>query len=267
MNRVTVQERAPWYFVVPGAFAIAFLALPVIALLAQAPWGDLGTLLTSEAALAALRLSLVTSLAATTISLILGVPLAWLMCRSRAFGSAWMRALVTLPLVLPPVVGGVALLLAFGRRGLVGKVLFDVFGVQIPFTTAAVVIAEAFVAMPFLIITVEGALRSSNRRLEQAAATLGADRWTVFRRVTLPLVMPSIVAGAVLCWARALGEFGATLTFAGSFPGVTRTMPLAVYAALDVDRSEAIALSVVLLLVSVAILVSLRGRFLQGLRS
>ena len=266
MTRATAAERAPWYFVVPGAIALAFLALPVLALLAQAPWGDFTTLLTSEAVLVALRLSLVTSLAATAISLVLGIPLAWLMCRSRAFGSTWVRALVTLPLVLPPVVGGVALLLAFGRRGLAGQVLYDVFGMQIPFTTAAVVIAEAFVAMPFLIITVEGALRTSNRRLEQAAATLGADRWTVFRRVTLPLVLPSIVAGAVLCWARALGEFGATLTFAGSFPGVTRTMPLAVYAALDVDRSEAIALSVVLLLVSVAILVSLRGQFLQGLR-
>ena len=266
MTRAAATERAQWYFVVPGAVAIAFLALPVIALLAQAPWGDLTTLLTSEAVLVALRLSLVTSLAATAISLVLGIPLAWLMCRRRAFGSAWVRALVTLPLVLPPVVGGVALLLAFGRRGLAGQVLYDVLGVQIPFTTAAVVIAEAFVAMPFLIITVEGALRSSDRRLEQAASTLGASRWTVFRRVTLPLVMPSIVAGAVLCWARALGEFGATLTFAGSFPGVTRTMPLAVYAALDVDRSEAIALSVVLLLVSVAILVSLRGQFLQGLR-
>lgn len=266
MTRAAVTERAPWYFVVPGAVAVAFLALPVVALLAQAPWGDLTTLLTSEAVLVALRLSLVTSLAATAISLALGIPLAWLMCRSRAFGSAWVRALVTLPLVLPPVVGGVALLLAFGRRGLAGQVLYDVLGIQIPFTTTAVVIAEAFVAMPFLIITVEGALRSSDRRLEQAASTLGASRWTVFRRVTLPLVMPSIAAGAVLCWARALGEFGATLTFAGSFPGVTRTMPLAVYAALDVDRSEAIALSVVLLLVSVAILVSLRGQFLQGLR-
>lgn len=266
MTRATAAERAPWYFVLPGAAALAFLALPVAALLAQAPWGDFATLLTSEAVLVALRLSLLTSLAATAVSLVLGIPLAWLMCRSRAFGASWVRALVTLPLVLPPVVGGVALLLAFGRRGLAGQVLYDVFGVQIPFTTAAVVIAEAFVAMPFLIITVEGALRSSNRRLEQAAATLGAGRWTVFRRVTLPLVLPSIVAGAVLCWARALGEFGATLTFAGSFPGVTRTMPLAVYAALDVDRSEAIALSVVLLLVSVAILVSLRGQFLQGLR-
>ncbi len=171
-----------------------------------------------------------------------------------------------LPLVLPPVVGGVALLMAFGRRGLVGQWLYEGFGVQIPFTTSAVVIAEAFVAMPFLIITVEGALRSSDGRLEQAATTLGASRWTVFRRITLPLIAPSIAAGAVLCWARALGEFGATLTFAGSFPGVTRTLPLAVYSALDVDRSQAIALSVLLLLVSVAILVSLRGRFFTGLR-
>ena len=256
----------PWYIVAPGLVAVAFLALPLAGLLGQAPWGDLWGLLTSEEVLVALRLSLTTSTLATMVAVLLGIPLALLMARSRAFGGAWVRALVTLPLVLPPVVGGVALLMAFGRRGLAGQWLYDGFGIQIPFTTAAVVIAEAFVAMPFLVITVEGALRSSDGRLEQAAATLGASRWIVFRRVTLPLVAPSIAAGAVLCWARALGEFGATLTFAGSFPGVTRTMPLAVYAALDVDRSQAIALSILLLLISVAILLSLRGRFLTGLR-
>ena len=256
----------PWYLVAPGVVAVVFLALPLAGLLGQAPWADLWSLLTSPEALVALRLSLVTSILATVVATALGIPLAFLMARSRPFGSAWVRALVTLPLVLPPVVGGVALLMAFGRRGLAGQLLYDGFGIQIPFTTAAVVIAEAFVAMPFLVITVEGALRSGDGRLEQAATTLGASRWTVFRRITLPLIAPSIAAGAVLCWARALGEFGATLTFAGSFPGVTRTMPLAVYSALDVDRSQAIALSVLLLMVSVAILVSLRGRFLTGLR-
>ena len=263
MNRI--RTRPPWYFVVPAAIGLALLALPLAGLLTQAPWGDVWPTLTSEPVLDALRLSLVTSVTATAISLVLGVPLAWLMARSRPFGSIWVRALVTLPLVLPPVVGGVALLLAFGRRGLVGQFLYDSFAIQVPFTTSAVVIAEAFVAMPFLIITVEGAMRGTDRRLEQAAATLGARRWTVFLRVTLPMIGPSIAAGAVLAWARALGEFGATLTFAGSFPGVTRTMPLAVYAALDVDRAQAITLSVTLLLVSVAILVALRGRFLQGL--
>lgn len=266
MTRRAQVESVPWYLVLPGAAAVVLLALPLAGLLAQAPWGDLWGLLTTEESLLALRLSLGTSLSATAVSLALGVPLALLMARSRAFGSAPVRALVTLPLVLPPVVGGVALLAAFGRRGLVGQYLYEWFGVQIPFTTTAVVIAETFVAMPFLVITVEGALRSADRRLERAAATLGASRWTVFRRVTLPLIAPSIAAGAVLCWARALGEFGATLTFAGSLPGVTRTMPLAVYAALDVDRDAAIALSVLLLIVCVIVLVSLRARFLQGLR-
>ncbi len=265
MTRSRAAQRMPWYVVVPGLLAVAFLALPLAGLLGQAPWGDMWSLLTSEEALVALRLSLVTSVLATVVAVALGIPLALLMARGRGFGNPWVRALVMLPLVLPPVVGGVALLMAFGRRGLVGQWLYDGFGVQIPFTTSAVVIAEAFVAMPFLIITVEGALRSSDGRLEQAATTLGASRWTVFRRITLPLIAPSIAAGAVLCWARALGEFGATLTFAGSFPGVTRTLPLAVYSALDVDRSQAIALSVLLLLVSVAILVSLRGRFFTGL--
>jgi molybdate transport system permease protein len=260
------RDPIPWYLVVPGLLAVAFLAIPLVGLLAKAPWGDLLPQLTSEEALQALRLSLTTSVAATALALLLGVPLAVLMSRTRTFGGAWVRALVTLPLVLPPVVGGVALLAAYGRTGVVGGVLYDVAGLQVPFTTVAVVLAEAFVAMPFLVITVDGALRTSDRRLEQAAATLGASRWTVFRRVTLPLIAPSIAAGAVLAWARALGEFGATLTFAGSFPGVTRTLPLAIYSAMDVERSQALALSLVLVIVSAVILVSLRGQFLTGMR-
>jgi molybdate transport system permease protein len=259
-------DRAPFGFVPLAVVAVAFLTLPLIALLVRAPWQSLPGDLTAPGVLTALRLSLICSVGALCLSLLFGVPLAWLLARVPFRGRNLVRALVLLPMVLPPVVGGVALLLAFGRNGIAGQWLDGLFGITLPFSTAGAMLAETFVAMPFLVITVEGALRSSNRRLEQAAATLGADRWTVFRRVTLPLVLPSIAAGAVLCWARALGEFGATLTFAGSFPGVTRTMPLAVYAALDVDRSEAIALSVVLLLVSVAILVSLRGQLLQGLR-
>jgi molybdate transport system permease protein len=171
---------------------------------------------------------------------------------------------VTLPLVLPPVVGGVGLLLAFGRRGIVGGPLHAWLGLALPFTTAGVVVAETFVAMPFLVVTVEGALRTVDRRYEEAAATLGANRWTAFRRVTLPLVAPSVGAGAVLCWARALGEFGATITFAGNFPSTTRTMPLAVYLALETDPQAAIALSLLLLAVSVAVLVTLRERWLRG---
>jgi len=179
-------------------------------------------------------------------------------------GQRLLRALVTLPLVLPPVVGGVALLLAFRRAGFIGRLLDSWFGLTIPFTPLAVVMAETFVAMPFLVITVEGALRSANQGFEEAAATLGASRMTVFRRVTVPMIAPSLGAGAVLCWARALGEFGATITFAGSFPGQTETMPIAVYYALEDDPDAAIALSLVLLLVSVAVLASLRDRWLRG---
>jgi molybdate transport system permease protein len=194
---------------------------------------------------------------------VLGVPLAWVLARTHARGTALLRALVLLPLVLPPVVGGVALLEALGRRGIVGRRLDDWFGVTLPFTTAGVIVAETFVAMPFLVISVEGALRSADHELEEAAATLGASRTTVFRRVTLPLVAPSVAAGAVLCWARALGEFGATITFAGNYPGTTQTMPLAVYNALESDPQSAVALSLVLLAVAVVVLAALRERWLR----
>jgi molybdate transport system permease protein len=179
-------------------------------------------------------------------------------------GRQLVRALVTVPMVLPPVVGGVALLLAFGRRGILGSWLDATFGITLPFTTTAVVMAQSFVAMPFLVIAVEGALRGADTRYEEAAATLGASRWVTFRRVTLPLVAPGVAAGAVLCWARALGEFGATITFAGNFPGRTQTMPVAVYLALETDPQAAIVLSLLLLVVSVAILASLRDKWLTG---
>lgn len=257
-------RRSPWFLLLPGLLAVAFLVIPLVALLTQTPWGGLVGILRSPLALEALRLSLVTSLIATTIAAVIGVPLAWLLARNVLPGTRLWRALVIVPMLLPPVVSGVALLVAFGRRGLVGGWLYDTFGIQLPFTTAGVVIAQIFVAMPFLIITLEGAFRSLDRRYEDAAATLGASTWTTFRRVTLPLIGPSLVAGAVLCWARAIGEFGATITFAGNFPGVTQTMPLAVYTALEADRSVAIALSVVLLAVSVTILVALRGHYLRS---
>jgi molybdate transport system permease protein len=189
------------------------------------------------------------------------VPLAWLLARADFPGRGLLRALVTLPLVLPPVVGGVALLLALGRGGVAGRWLDAWFGVTLPFTTAGVVVAETFVALPFLVISVEGTLRAADPRYEEAAATLGASRFTAFRRVTLPLIAPGVAAGAVLAWARALGEFGATITFAGNFPGRTQTMPLAVYLALQNDPAAAIALSLVLLAVSVAVLAGLRDRW------
>jgi molybdate transport system permease protein len=236
--------------------------LPLVGLLVRAPWSTLPSRLADPAIVAALRLSLITATLATGVSLVLGVPLAWVLARTDLPGRRFVRALVTVPLVLPPVVGGVALLLVFGRKGLLGAWLDAHFGITLPFTTPGVVVAEAFVAMPFLVISVEGALRGADARYEEAAATLGAGRWTAFRRVTLPLVAPGIAAGAVLCWARALGEFGATITFAGNFPGRTQTMPLAVYLALEQDLDAAIVLSLVLLVVSVVVLASLRDRWM-----
>lgn len=237
------------------------LVVPLAGLVARAPWSGLTRILTTPEVLDALWLSLLSAFLATAISLVLGVPLAWVLARSTAPGVRLLRALVTVPLVLPPVVGGVALLLVLGRNGLVGQWLDAWFGITLPFTTAAVVLAETFVAMPFLVVAVEGAFRSADRGYDEAAATLGATRLTVFRRVTLPLIRPALVAGAVLCWARALGEFGATVTFAGNLPGVTRTMPLAVYLAMETDPEAALAMSLVLLSASVAVLFVLRGRW------
>jgi len=261
---VTPKRRIPVALAVPAALGLAFLVLPLAGLLVRAPWSTLPQRLTEPAVRSALALSLQTATLATALCLVLGVPLAWLLARAEFPGRRLVRALVTVPLVLPPVVGGVALLLVFGRRGLVGGWLDQVFGISLPFTTAGVVVAEAFVAMPFLVIAVEGALRGADSRFEEAAATLGAGRWVTFTRVTLPLVAPGVAAGAVLCWARALGEFGATITFAGSYPGTTRTMPLAVYLALETDPPAAIVLSLLLLAVSVTILTALRDRWLTG---
>ena len=190
------------------------------------------------------------------------LPLAWVYARVEFPGRNLLRALTTLPMVLPPVVGGIALLLAFGRRGLLGMLLERGFGITLPFTTAGVVMAETFVSMPFLVLTVEAGLRSLDSRYEEAARTLGAGRWTVLGRVTLPLIAPSLFAGAVLSWARALGEFGATITFAGNFPGRTQTMPLAVYLLLESRPEASFILSLVLLAVSLAVLVGLRDRWL-----
>jgi len=249
---------------VPAAIALAFLVLPLVAMLIRAPWRDLGHLLSQSDVTSALRLSLECATAATALSLLFGVPLAWVLARQQFPGVGLVRALVTLPLVLPPVVGGIALLLALGRNGVVGRYLYLWFGVSLPFTMAAVVVAETFVAMPFLIISVEGALRAADRDIEEAAVTLGASRLTVFWRITLPAVGPSVIAGAVLCWARALGEFGATITFAGNFPGTTQTMPLKIYEAFQLNPQASVALGLVLLLVAVVILTALRGRWLQG---
>jgi molybdate transport system permease protein len=264
--RPTSKRRTP----VPagvGAFgllAVVFLVLPLIGLASRTPWADIGELMRDPAVSDTLRLSLIASLSALALSTVLGMPLAWLLARVDFPGRRLVRALAVLPMVLPPVVGGVALLVAFGRRGLFGQLLFQATGLSLPFTTAGVVLAETFVAMPFLLITVESGLRSMDRRYEEAAATLGASRWMILRTVTLPLIAPSLGAGMALCWARALGEFGATISFAGNLPGRTQTIPLAVYLELESNPPAAYLLSFLLLVISIAVLVGLRDRYLGG---
>ncbi|REJ03986.1 molybdate ABC transporter permease subunit [Microbacterium bovistercoris] len=253
--------RLPVWLIVPAALGTALLVLPFVALLARLDWAGVPAAITSEAALQALGLSLGTATTATVLCLLLGVPLAMLIARAPSWLAAVLRTLTTLPLVLPPLVGGIALLALLGRQSALGDLLAEV-GIRVPFTTAAVVIAQTFVAMPFLVISVEGSLRTGGTEHELVAATLGAGPFTVFRRVTLPLVAPGLIAGTVLCFARALGEFGATALFAGNAAGVTRTMPLAIYTAFNgagVGEDTAIALSLMLILVAIAVLVLMRG--------
>ncbi len=247
--------------VAAAALAVAFFVLPLVGLLWRVPWTDLPELLGRPVVRDALLLSLVSSLAAALLSAVLGIPLAWMLARVQLPGRSVVRAIVTLPMVLPPVVGGAALLFAFGRRGLVGSGLEEATGLLLPFSTIGVIIANTFVALPFLVVTVEGGLRNLDPRYEAAAASLGASPFDVFRRVTLPMIRPSLVAGIVLAWARALGEFGATITFAGNLQGRTQTLPLAVFVALESDRDEAVAMSLVLVVISVAVLVGLRDRW------
>ncbi|MBW3614864.1 MAG: ABC transporter permease [Actinobacteria bacterium] len=256
-----VPERPPLAAVVPATLAAIFFLAPLAGLLWRVRWADLGREMGSVEVRQAVVLSLASSVAATAASAALGIPLAWVLARLTFPGQRLLRALTTLPMVLPPVVGGVALLSAFGRSGLVGQWLDRWFGLSLPFSPAGVVLAQTFVAMPFLVITAEAAFRRSDPRLEEAARTLGASPSVVFRRVTLPLVSPSLLAGAVLCWARAIGEFGATITFAGNFPGRTQTIPLKVYLLLETRPQAAITLSLVLLALSLAVLVGLRSRW------
>jgi len=260
------RARIPPAIAVLAGLGLLLFLLPLAGLIVRAPWGQALGQLTDPTTTTALGLSMFCSVTATAIALVLGIPLAMILARTRGTTRNVLRALTTLPMVLPPVVGGVALLLAFGRHGLVGSLPYRWFGLQIPFTTAAAVMAETFVAMPFLVIAVEAGLRSLDHRYEEAARSLGAGYWRVFTRVTLPLLRPAIFSGAVLCWARALGEFGATITFAGNFPGRTQTVPIAVYIGLESNNPDAaITLSLILLVVSVAILVGMRDRWLGAL--
>jgi molybdate transport system permease protein len=266
-RRAAKGARPPAPAIAVAALAIAFFALPFAGVLWRVPWSRAWALVTEGDVRTALWLSLQCSLAAAALSLLFGVPLAWVLARLHFPGRGIVRALCTLSMVLPPVVGGVALFFSFGRRGLFGQYLDRWFGITLPFTTAGVVVAQTFVAMPFLVLTVEAALRQTDRRVEDAAHTLGGSRWYVFRRITLPSVRPALVAGAVLAWARALGEFGASITFAGNFPGRTRTVPIATYLALESDPEKALVLSLVLIAVSFGVLVALRERWLGAGRA
>jgi molybdate transport system permease protein len=249
----------PRWVVVIAVIGAAFVLLPLVAIVLRVDWADFGALVTSESSVAALGLSLRTSLIATALCVLFGVPLALVLARTRFPGQRLLRSLVLLPLVLPPVVGGIALLYTFGRLGLLGPALADA-GLSIAFSTTAVVLAQTFVALPFLVLSLEAALVAAGSRYEAVASTLGASPNTVFRRVTLPLVLPGLVTGAVLAFARALGEFGATLTFAGSLEGVTRTLPLEIYLQRETDPDAAVALSLVLVVVAVLVIGLVRGR-------
>ncbi|MEV8287180.1 ABC transporter permease [Streptomyces niveus] len=259
--RGRTRPRTPLALAVPALLAVAFLLLPLIGILARTSWGDIGTHLTSPGVVEALELSLLVSFWALALSLVLGVPLAWLLARVDFPGKAFVRSLVLLPMVLPPTVGGVALLLAFGRRGLLGPWLEDTFGITLPFHTSGAVVAATFVAMPFLVISLEGALGGLRPRYEETAASLGASPVRVFATVTLPMVAPGLFAGAALTWARALGEFGATITFAGNLPGTTQTLPLQVYLLLQNSPEAATSVSLLLLVIAMGVLIVLRGRW------
>lgn len=254
--------RAPLALVVPAGVAAAVLVVPLLAMLATTDPGALPGALTSYAAREALWLSVLTSTAAMVVCLLLGLPLAWLLARVEFAGRRLLRAAVVVPMVLPPVVAGIALRAAFGRSGLLGEPLLGATGFAFPYTTWGVVLAHVFVSLPFVVVSIEGGLRSAGSEYDAAAATLGAGRWTTFRRITVPLALPGIAAGMVLGWARSLGEFGATITFNGNYPGTTQTMPTLIYVQRQADADGALALSLLMLLVSVGVLVALRDRWL-----
>jgi molybdate transport system permease protein len=263
-SRQAVRSQRPvdvprWLFL-PALLGALFVLLPLVAIVAKVDWGSFFSLVTSEGSRAAFWLSLRTSAASTLACVVLGVPMALLLARWDFPGLGVLRSLVLIPLVLPPVVGGLALLYTFGRRGLLGASL-DALGIQVAFSTIAVVMAQTFVAMPFLVLSLEGALRTAGDRFEVVAASLGAPPTTVFRRITLPLVLPGLVSGAVLAFARSLGEFGATITFAGSLQGRTSTLPLEIYLQRETDPDAAVALALVLLVVAVLVIgVARHGR-------
>lgn len=253
-------RATPWGMWVLGSLGASFLILPILGLMLRAPWSDVVERLTRPGVGAALRLSLMCASASTALALLLGIPLAWLLARARMPAKPLIRAIVLVPLLLPPIVSGIGLLAALGRRGFLGRSLDQWFGIRLPFSTLGVIVAVSYVALPFVVVTMEGAFLTVDARLEQAAATLGASPLVAARTITLPLVLPSLVAGTILAWARSMGEFGATVTFAGNLPGRTQTLPLATFLALENDLDQAVLLSLLLLLPSVAMLALVRGR-------
>jgi molybdate transport system permease protein len=248
-----VRAGVPRWLLLPAALGALLVLLPLVAVVVRVDWAHFPALVTSSESRQALWLSLRTSAASTLLCVLLGTPMAVVLARTSFPGQAVLRSLVLLPLVLPPVVGGLALLYTFGREGLLGHEL-DALGIRIAFSTTAVVLAQTFVALPFLVVSLEGALRTAGDRYDVVAASLGARPTTVFRRVTLPLVLPGLLSGAVLAFARSLGEFGATITFAGSLAGVTRTLPLEIYQLRETNPDAAVALSLVLVVVAVAVI-------------
>ncbi|MEV3901091.1 ABC transporter permease [Mycobacterium sp. NPDC050551] len=258
-----IQVGLPAWVYLPAAAGALFVIVPLVAILLQIDWAHFIPLVTSESSRAALLLSLQTATASTVVCVLLGIPMALVLARGNFPGQSVLRALVLLPLVLPPVVGGIALLYTFGRQGLLGHQL-DLLGIRIAFSTSAVVLAQSFVSLPFLVVSLEGALRSAGTGYEHIAATLGARPTTVLRTVTMPLVLPGLVSGAVLAFARSLGEFGATLTFAGSLQGVTRTLPLEIYLQRETDADAAVALSLLLIVVAAVIVIASAGRRMTG---
>ncbi len=257
-----IRPALPRWVALPAGAAAVFLAVPLLAMLARVPFADLPRLLTAPEAVDALWLSLRTCTLTTLLALVLGLPLALVLSRAGGRWAAVVRALATVPMALPPVVVGLALLVALGRRAPLGG-WFAGIGVDLAFTTGAVVVAQTFVAMPYLVVAVEGALRSAQDHYEVVAASLGASPTTVLRRVTLPLVGPAVASGAALAFARALGEFGATITFAGSLQGSTRTLPLEIYLQRESDTDTALALAVALIGIAV-LLVAATARLSRG---
>ncbi len=262
LEQMQLASRPPRILTAVGFVALVLFVLPLLGLLQRAPWSSLPRLLSEATVLEALRVSLLVSLTATGASVLLGLPLAFVLARRQLRFPRIVRATVMLPMVLPPVVAGTALLFALGRQGLLGRLLHSWLGISLPFSTTAAVIAATFVALPFFVVTVESALRQSGGELDEASATLGAGPWSTLVHVTLPTIGPALGAGTSLAWARALGEFGATLTFAGNFPGRTRTLPLETYLALERDPEAAVATSLVLVAVALVVLVTLRDRWL-----